>query len=56
MNSESSVHEARHSTLVLWDNPEGSGRERGGRGVQYGEMFTCAPMADSRQNHHNTVK
>ena len=37
MNSASSMHEARHSTLVLWDNPEGLGREGGGRGVQYGE-------------------
>ena len=30
------MHEAGHSKLVLWDNPEGRGREGGGRGVQDG--------------------
>jgi len=28
--------EAGHSKLVLWDNPEGWGGERGGRGLQDG--------------------
>ena len=30
------MHEAGHSKLVLWDNPEGWGGEGGGRGVQDG--------------------
>ena len=35
------MHEAGYSKLVLWDNPEGWGREGGGRGVQDGEhMYT----------------
>ena len=29
-------HEAGHSKLVLWDNPEGWGGEGDGRGVQNG--------------------
>ena len=36
MTSASSMHEAGHSKLVLWDNPEGWGGEGGGRGVQDG--------------------
>ena len=36
------IHEAGHSKLVLWDNPEWWGREGGGRGVQDGggHMYT----------------
>ena len=34
--SVSSVHEAGHSKLVLWDNPEGWSVEGGGRDVQDG--------------------
>ena len=30
------MREAGHSKLVLWDNPEGWGREGGRRGVQDG--------------------
>ena len=41
MTSPSSVHEAGHSKLVHWDNPEGWDREGGGRGVQDGgHMYT----------------
>ena len=29
MTSGSSIHEAGHSKPVLWDNPEGWGREEG---------------------------
>ena len=36
MNSASLMHEARHSKLVLWDNPEGWGGEGGGREIQDG--------------------
>ena len=36
MTSASSIHEAGHSKLVLWDNPEGWDGERGGRGFQDG--------------------
>ena len=42
MTSANSMHEARHPKRVLWDNPEGGGRERGRSGVQDGEhMYTC---------------
>ena len=37
MTSVSSMNEAGHSKLVLWDNPEGWGREGGGRGFRMGE-------------------
>ena len=47
MTSASSMHEAGHSKLVLWDNLEGWGGEEGGRGIQ--DEGTCAPMADSCQ-------
>ena len=33
MISASSMHEAGHSKLVLWDNPEGWGGEECGRGL-----------------------
>jgi len=36
MTSASLMHEAGHSKLVLWDNPEGWGGEGGGMEVQYG--------------------
>ena len=36
MTSASLMHEAGHSKLVLWDNPEGYSGEGGGRGVQDG--------------------
>ena len=45
MTSASSMHEAGHSKLILWGNPEGWG----GEGVEGGSGWghTCAPMADS---------
>ena len=36
MTSANSMHEVGHPKLVLWENPEGWGREGGGRGVQNG--------------------
>ena len=48
MTNASSMHEAGHSKLVLWANPEGWGGEGGGRGVQHGGD-TGTPMADSCQ-------
>ena len=30
------MHEAGHSKLVLWDNPEGWGEEGSGKGIQDG--------------------
>ena len=46
MTSASLMHEAVHTKVVLWDNPEGSGGEGGGRGVQdLGD--TCIPVANS---------
>ena len=35
MTSTTSMHEARHPNLVLWDNPEGWGGEGEERVVQY---------------------
>ena len=46
MTNVSSMHEAGHSKLLLWDNKEGWGGEGGGEeGSGWGD--TCAPMADS---------
>ena len=42
-----SMHEAGHSKLVLWGNPEGWGADGGGRGCRMGD--TCTPVADSGQ-------
>ena len=36
MTSVNSMHEGGHSKLLLWDNPEGWGGERGRRRVQNG--------------------
>ena len=36
MTSARWIHEAGHSQLVLWDNPEGRGGEGRQRGVQDG--------------------
>jgi len=33
------MHEAGHSKLVLWHNPEGWGREGDGKGVQDGGIY-----------------
>ena len=41
MASASLMHEAGHAKLVLWDNPEGWGREGGEMGFQDGGMYTC---------------
>ena len=48
MTSASSVHEAGHSQPVFQDNPEGWGKEGGGRGHS-GWVDTCTPMANSCQ-------
>ena len=41
MTSESSMHEAGHSKLVLWDDTEGWGGEICGRGFRMVEhMYT----------------
>ena len=45
MTSASSMHEAEHPKLVLWDNPEGWGGEGAGWGFRMGD--TCASLADS---------
>ena len=57
MTSASLMHEAGHSKLVLWDNPEGWGGEGGGRGVQDGgtPVYSWLIHVDG-ENHHNTVK
>ena len=36
MTSANSMHEEEHPKLLLWDNPEGWGREGGRRGIQDG--------------------
>jgi len=45
ITSASSMHEAGHSKLVHWDNPEGWLGKGGGRGFKMGD--TCTSMADS---------
>ena len=47
MTSASPMHEAGHSKLLLWDNPEGWGGEGGGGQFRMGN--TCAPVTDSFQ-------
>jgi len=39
MTSVILMHEAEHSKLVLWDNPEGWDEERGGRRFQDGGTY-----------------
>ena len=58
MTRASSMHEARHSKLVLWDNPEGWDREGEGRGVQDGEtpVHPWVIHGNVWQSHHNIVK
>ena len=57
MTSPSSMHEAGHSKLVHWDDPEGWDGEGGGRGVQDGEhMYTHSWfMSMYDKNHYNIV-
>ena len=52
------MHEAEHSGLEHWDDPEGWDGERGGRGVQDGEhMYTYGWfMSMYGKNHYITVK
>ena len=52
------MQEEGHSTLMLWDNPEGSGWERGGRGVQDFETHVHLWLNHVIvwQNHHSIVK
>ena len=45
MTSASSMHEAGHSKLVLWDNTEGWSGEGGGRRLR-DRGDTCVPVAD----------
>ena len=58
MTSASLMHEAGHSKLVHWDNPEGWDGEGGGRGLQDGgHTYTHGcfkSMYDKR--HYNLVK
>ena len=56
MTSASSMHEAEHSNLVLWDNPEGWGGKGDRRGLG-GHMCTCGCfMSIYGKNHHYIVK
>ena len=48
ITSSSSMHKARHTNLVLWDNPERWGAGGGGA-EDSGSGDTCTPMADSCQ-------
>ena len=45
MTSASSMHEAGHLKLVLWDNPEGWGGKEVGEGFRMGAHMY--PVADS---------
>ena len=46
------MHEAGHSELVHWDDPEGWDEEGGGRSFRMGN--TCMSMYG--KSHHNIVK
>ena len=51
------MHEAGHSKLVLWDNPQGWGGEGGGRRFRMvGHMYThgCFMLMYGK-THHNIV-
>ena len=52
------MHEAGHPKPVLWNNPERSCEEGGGKGVQDGEhMYTRGIfMSVYVKNHYNNVK
>ena len=54
VTSASSMHEAGHSKLVFWDNPEGWGGRKVGGGSS-GSGDTCAPVADLSQYVANIV-
>ena len=59
MTSTSSMHEAGHPKLVLWDNPEGWGGEGGGVGefrMRATHVYLWLIHVDVWQNHHNIVK
>ena len=60
MTSPSSMHEAGHSKLVHWDDPEGWDGEGGGRGVWDGvggHMYTRGWfMSMYGKTHHSIVK
>ena len=58
MTSVSSLHEAGHPKLALWDNPEGWGGEGGGWGLRMGgHRHTYGRlMLMYGENHHNIVK
>ena len=47
MTSTSVMHEAGHSKMVLWDNPEGWGGREVGGGFRMGNTYV--PMTDSCQ-------
>ena len=55
MTSASSMHEAGHPELVLWDHPEGWGGEGGGWGVQRGwtQVYPWLIHADVWKKNHN---
>ena len=58
MTSASSMHEAGHSKPVLWDNPEGWGREGGRSGVQDAgtHVHQWLIHVNVCQKHHNIVR
>ena len=50
------IHDTGSSGLVHWDDPDGMGRELGGR-VQDGELtYTRGRFVSVWQNQHNIVK
>ena len=55
MTSASSIYEAGHSKLVLWDSPEGWSGEGGGKGVQDGGDASI-PVANSCQCMAKIIK
>ena len=58
MTNASSMHEAGHPNLMLWDKPEGEGGEgHGGRFKIGGHIYICGQfMLMYDKNHYNIVK
>ena len=55
MTNASSMREAGHSKLVLWDNPEGWGGEGGEKGGSDGGTQVHSWLFHGK-THHNIVK
>ena len=55
MISASSIHEAGYPKPELWNNPERSGEEEGGRGLRMGKTHVQFMLMYGK-SHHNIIK